>query len=414
MKKSLRIFNPDHDLAMANDDENFNPPLSAKVFATDAADITRWYTNPIITDLPYVVPWGWNKALRKQLRLRGIDEPFLPSDKQLEDIRRLSHRQWASKLLDFIRESYCSERNLFPCDSAVSLTHIDEVRDFASRGKVMFKAPWSGSGRGIIIASEFSDTVEKKCNSIIAKQGSVMGEVFYDVKQNFAMEFYCKSHDEILFTGYSLFETKNNVYEKSLLLANDEIERRLCRIIKKGAETQKEGGTRTPEKKIDMMNVDENNTEVEIVVKDVLSAIREVISDFLKHFVAPSYTGPVGVDMFIYRDSDFLKIHPAVEINLRMTMGMIARNYYDMMMGCIVKGDNNVKYGTIGNNGSRDIKRGMAGGFMEVKHFITAEERALYYDKIKKGEMISLCDLKDNTQYGVFVYPATTFANPII
>jgi hypothetical protein len=42
------------------------------------------------------------------------------------------------------------------------------------------------------------------------------------------------------------------------------------------------------------------------------------------------YTGFVGVDMFLYRGGEGrVMINPAVEINLRMTMGLIARNIFD-------------------------------------------------------------------------------------
>ncbi|MDP4270981.1 MAG: hypothetical protein Q8909_12760, partial [Bacteroidota bacterium] len=46
MNRSLYIFNPDHDLALANGDANFNPPVSARTFASDLAALPLWYASP--------------------------------------------------------------------------------------------------------------------------------------------------------------------------------------------------------------------------------------------------------------------------------------------------------------------------------------------------------------------------------
>lgn len=41
----------------------------------------------------------------------------------------------------------------------------------------------------------------------------------------------------------------------------------------------------------------------------------------LQSMIAPRYSGPVGIDMLATADGH---INPCVEINLRMTMGMVA------------------------------------------------------------------------------------------
>ena len=40
------LFNPDNDLALANGDENFTPPLSARKIADDLSLLPIWYTSP--------------------------------------------------------------------------------------------------------------------------------------------------------------------------------------------------------------------------------------------------------------------------------------------------------------------------------------------------------------------------------
>ena len=44
----------------------------------------------------------------------------------------------------------------------------------------------------------------------------------------------------------------------------------------------------------------------------------------LDALIAPHYDGPLGVDMMLYRNTDgTIALNPCVEVNLRMTMGMI-------------------------------------------------------------------------------------------
>ena len=56
-------------------------------------------------------------------------------------------------------------------------------------------------------------------------------------------------------------------------------------------------------------------------------ALDEVVDDVLKALdaiIAPHYDGPLGIDMMLYRDEHGeIALNPCVEVNLRMTMGMI-------------------------------------------------------------------------------------------
>ena len=51
--------------------------------------------------------------------------------------------------------------------------------------------------------------------------------------------------------------------------------------------------------------------------------------EFISENIAPIYEGFVGVDMFVFRWKDEIFLHPCVEFNLRMTMGLVARRFYD-------------------------------------------------------------------------------------
>jgi hypothetical protein len=58
------------------------------------------------------------------------------------------------------------------------------------------------------------------------------------------------------------------------------------------------------------------------------------------------YTGYLGVDMMICRftDAPHYRIHPCVEINLRMNMGMTARLFYNRYMQTGARGMFQVNY----------------------------------------------------------------------
>ena len=107
------------------------------------------------------------------------------------------------------------------------------------------------------------------------------------------MLFECH-HKGIDFIGYSLFESKNGAYSKNILASNEEIEDIIARYIS----------------------------------RDTLIAIRENLTAILADALVGHYEGFLGVDQIICQTDSPVFI-PVSEINLRMTMGLIARNQYD-------------------------------------------------------------------------------------
>ena len=107
------------------------------------------------------------------------------------------------------------------------------------------------------------------------------------------MLFECH-HKGIDFIGYSLFESKNGAYSKNILASNQEIEDIIARYIS----------------------------------HDTLIAIRENLTAILAEALVGHYEGFLGIDQIICKTDSPVFI-PVSEINLRMTMGLIARNQYD-------------------------------------------------------------------------------------
>lgn len=329
-KKALYIFNPEHDLALASGEANYMAPASARRMASELALLPMWYAEegsavlaPSAYNLDYVKkiqellglsvdlitepelaieqdldirPWGWDVALRKRLSVLGVDEVLLPSMGQLNDLREYSHRSKAVALLPEL------QLNEYFCGESYYLKPPEEWKRFVEgRKECLLKAPLSGSGKGLNWCKGiFTPFISGWCTRVAASQGGVIAEPIYNKVEDFAMEFYSDGAGELTFVGYSLFHTgKSGMYEGNCLLSNEAIRKQLAQYIPLEA----------------LM-------DLENCLKYRLSAL-----------VGTVYKGYLGVDMMICRfpenEKPVFRIHPCVEINLRMNMGVIARFLHD-------------------------------------------------------------------------------------
>ena len=304
----LAIFNPEHDLCLANGDANYVPPASALRFARQEAHLmkalygddtialaaedvrlTQAFKHSGIQAFEQsITAWGWNKTLVAQLCKQGVPRELMPSDGQLDEIRRLSHRRTALAAAEACGFSPKGEECL----------DMDGVQDALARyGRIVLKAPWSGSGRGLRwVDRTLSDLDKSWTEKTLATQGSVMVEPRMEVVQDFALEYYIGGQGREAqpgthhFQGYSLFSTQNGVYRENHLFSDDEILRRLSEYVS---------------------------------VQTILSA-KAVAERWLESEIVPRYEGPLGIDMFIYKSADGYALNPMVEINFRHTMGHVA------------------------------------------------------------------------------------------
>lgn len=329
-KKALYLFNPEHDLALASGEANYMAPASARRMASELALLPMWYAEegsavlaPSAYNLDYVKkiqellglsvdlitepelaiepdldirPWGWDVALRKRLSVLGVDEVLLPSMGQLNDLREYSHRSKAVALLPEL------QLNEYFCGESYYLKTPEEWKRFVEgRKECLLKAPLSGSGKGLNWCKGiFTPFISGWCTRVAASQGGVIAEPIYNKVEDFAMEFYSDGAGELTFVGYSLFHTgKSGMYEGNCLLSNEAIRKKLSQYVPLEA----------------LM-------DLENCLKYRLSAL-----------VGTVYKGYLGVDMMICRfpenEKPVFRIHPCVEINLRMNMGVIARFLHD-------------------------------------------------------------------------------------
>lgn len=230
-------------------------------------------------------PWGWNRVIRHLLLDRFSDLRGVPSEEDVEEIRRLSHRRLTTP---FHREMQCPLTQGIPAPR--ELSSVDEVMEIFHRERDLFiKAPWSSSGRGIIRTNDLEDRhVRPWVRGIIASQGSVMVEKALQRNLDCATEWMVRREDDekvVEFIGYSVFETSRRGKYKSNVGASQP---ELLRIIRDTAP-----------------GFDEDFIELQ----------RKTIA----RLIAPGYCGPLGVDMLVTTEGH---VNPCVEINLRMTMGL--------------------------------------------------------------------------------------------
>ena len=291
MKPEIYIFNPEHDLCIANGDENFVPPRSAMGFAKENIDLSEYLKRPNKQRRP-IIPWGWNPSLKKRLINEGVDPATLPSEEELQFIRTHSRREFA---LDVHSRLSCGLSQVIGTDYRIVATNVNEIETFVSaNGSAVLKSPLSGSGKGIrFVRERLSESDEGWCRRTLDKQGSVIVERRFEIMKECAMLFECH-HEGIDFIGYSLFESRNGAYSKNILASNEEIEDIIARYIP----------------------------------RDTLIAVREELTSILADTLAGHYEGFLGVDQMICQ-TDSPTFIPVSEINLRMTMGLIARNQYD-------------------------------------------------------------------------------------
>lgn len=345
MQKSIWLFNPEHDMALASYSVYYMIPNRINKMKSDLSILPIWYVeegekSPFIlcdennshffkemqklfpqlqsTSILYslkgvfdsVFPWGWNPSLLYKIEHSDVSINKLPNYSEIDLIRNLSSRNSA---LDILSSFY----KLEPIKStiyengvgaiAISFNSTIDVNNFIQKyNDVIFKAPWSGSGRGIRrIVSTPSNSDIGWMERVLRTQKTLIGEPYYNKVVDFAMEFECKS-GEVEFIGYSLFETDNQgAYKCNILDSDDAIEKIVTHYIPSSD----------------------------------LYKVKERLITLLQHFYASRYNGVLGVDMMICMKSDGYWLHPCVEVNLRMNMGIVAHRFYNRFISPKSKGE---------------------------------------------------------------------------
>lgn len=318
----LLVFNPEHDLALAANLSNFTAPHAGRqlradlgyipaiwaaaedrVLVENVEDAERRFLH--LMHQPFgrfiekrqirhyhfesVDVWGWDLAIRANLLRWGIDAGMMPTVTQIDTIRQLSHRRYAMQLLNSLRmDGTIGEA----CETDLMETIIERLHNGE---KIVVKAPWSSSGRGIRFIDGSLNIYDNGwlCH-VIEKQGSVMVEPYYNKVKDFGMEFVSDGCGSVSYIGLSLFQTSNGAYTGNILASEEEKEVMISHYIP----------------------------------VDFLKTIQQKICIVMGALLKDRYAGVFGIDMMVARhdDGDGFLLHPCVEINLRRTMGHVAVN----------------------------------------------------------------------------------------
>lgn len=335
----LHLFNPDTDMALADGRANYLPPSSAHQMALDLAILPMWYemsgdgilaasayndvffqqmkvlfnkdiflvTEPEVCEYDNItpIPWGWNASVRRYLYQKGVPLIALPSDDELKRWRMMASRERIAECLaELLHMPSC-------CGESVNLYNLKDCQNYVdNHGHAVLKAPWSGSGRGLLWCERgYTQTVAGWCSNVLCRQGCVVAAPVYDKVEDFAMEFQSDGHGNIRFVGYSLFQTNaRGAYRGNILLSNSDFEKWMAQYISV-----------------------KNLLQIRVAVQNVLAKL------------CASYIGFLGVDMMVCRAEKFL-VHPCVEINLRMNMGIIACQLYKNLLAPATTGRFYIEY----------------------------------------------------------------------
>lgn len=299
MKTLPSLFNPSNDMALAANVRQYFPSRHIQQMEADLASLSRFWDSG---------PWGWSLATRQRYLRMGIDPADLPSDEWLDQHRRLSSREFGVEYYQQLSAAMATEwgGQIVPCCARVErsleglgqlgalgpLESLKPLKSLKPLGALILKAPWSSSGRGNIVVrgvvENFDQLLQQRIQRIIRQQGCIVVEPFYEGKVvDFAMEFDV-SDTGARFLGYSVFDADEMGHYGGNYVESQELLRQ----------------------RIGLPDA-------------LLQALVDYHSSALSRL---PYCGPVGIDMMLLRNG---RVHPCVEINFRMTMGLLALMLYD-------------------------------------------------------------------------------------
>jgi hypothetical protein len=313
-----------------------------------SSDSESSFISPLASAHP--VPWGWDPAVVEQFKRMGITAQELPTDDALAALSRRSERITAHQILCNFRKAHTD--NAFVGESLVART-FDEIADFAERHQhILLKAPLSGSGKGLrhvnkeglplspsgggtpesseqsgggmLSLSSSLKKVESWANALIRRHGYLTAEPYYNKVQDFAMEFIADATG-CHFIGYSYFITDGHGrYIASRLMSDAKAEDLLCTYVPRKA-------LHKIRQWMILHHTDIIPSEWDTTRHPLPFGIDMMIVRESKQSTVNSQQStvnhPDGNSEFRIQNSKFT-IHPCVEINLRMNMGIIAHEIY--------------------------------------------------------------------------------------
>ena len=265
-------------MALAANVRQYRPPKRIQQMEADLADLAQVWEST-----RFAGPWGWSIATKQRYKQMGVAEELLPSDEWLEEVRRLSSREFACGYIKDLLAEMKDERLL-----GSEMKWIDNLNPNPNLStlnpQLIFKSPWSSSGRGVFVSSGFDANTEHRLQGFLSSQGGFVVDKFYaDKVLDFAMEFYVNDDKSVDFLGWSVFHAgENGAYGYNYVESQEVL----------------------------LLRIDTDET-----------LLHRLIEYHKKHLAQTAYRGPVGIDMLKTAEEH---IHPCLEMNFRMNMGILS------------------------------------------------------------------------------------------
>lgn len=241
-------------------------------------------------------PWGWSPAahfqLKKLKQCANTDFLYSKMANWTSEHRRLFERKTAAEILSlflsrFGEKPYCSTQ-IIP---QLIYSEDEVVRFLQQTGPSVLKSPLSSSGRGIqmIRSGKLNQTTSQWVKTVLKQTAYLTAEPLLNKKLDISFQFDISETGDVKYLGFVLFFTSTNgMYQGHLL-----------------------------------------NVPLSDFTDQISEEILNNTGNKLKQILAESdfdriYAGKLGIDsMLIEQDGEIL-IHPCLEINCRMTMGLLA------------------------------------------------------------------------------------------
>jgi len=401
---NIYIFNPTCEYAVANGRDSWHPNKLLQKMESDLGSLQMFFSEPkdfiLVDKLPSLefkkslsqlnikipnfiltekitdniefinhpknklLPWGWSPAMHKKLSSLkpncSVEFKKSPVYNWQPEYKNLYSKKFARGILETLISNY-SDECFIPQDKTPEVCTTQNEFKIAIKqwGRIMVKAPWSSSGRGLqpIIKSFMHQKVWAKLLGIVKDQGYAIVEPYLDKVFDLAFIFELKK-SKVFYCGKSYFTTdkKGQYIGNSLNGMPDEVDKTIKNFV-------------------------------ETVSEKIIQPLIEIIelSDFAEH-----YEGYFGVDTLIYEDKNGeLKINPCLEINVRQNMGLLSL-YLEKLIHPDTKGFYRIYYkpGTTFFQFKKD---------MEKKYPLKISNH-----KIESG-FFALNETSDDTLFGAYI-----------
>lgn len=396
MNTSLYYFNPGHEGALLNASPYYTYPSNVIKMQQDLAYLPAWYANnkdyilinkPLPSDflstinelnplakgitchdLASINPpiskihlWGISpQAIHQFQKLNKTQNIELQLPLWNNNLIKLSSRETARDCLNYLQQNILSiDNDLAP----LFLKDLESLENYvlSSPNKLLVKAPYSSSGRGLVWLpiGQLNRSEKQIIHGMLKNQGTVSIEKVLDKIIDFAMEFDLNENGKCKFIGYSYFVTnsKGN-YSHNFICSQDKIIKDLNEFV--------------------------SNEELEKTKYFLIKYIEEKFNNV--------YSGCIGIDMMLYKNKNTFKLHPCLEINVRDNMGIIAYNIFKNHIQPQSHGYFYIDYKKNKNN-LIDEEDSM----MKKKYPLIIHDNKIY------SGYLSLCPIDRDTQYRAYI-----------